>query len=133
VGQATGFLLSRLGLEGGFHPISANLVRVLAGFLALSGWMALRGSLIPNLLRLKDRTAAWMIALGAAAGPVAGVVLSLYAQTRAPQGVAATLMSLSPVILLPVSAWLFHERVTLRSLLGTLVTLVGVAGLFRMG
>jgi len=130
VGQATGFLFSRFGLEGGFHPISANLVRVTAGILALSLWMALRRELVPNFAKLKDRKAALMIAIGAAAGPVTGVVLSLYAQTRAPQGVAATLMSLSPVILLPVSAWLYQEKITWRAVGGTALTLAGVAGLF---
>lgn len=130
LGQATGFLLSRFGLEGGFHPVSANLLRVTAGCLALGGWMLLRGELGPNLSRLRDRKALLAIAAGAIAGPVVGVVLSLYAQTHAPQGVAATLMSLSPVILLPVSALVFGERITPRAVLGTLVTVLGAAALF---
>lgn len=130
LGQATGFLLSRFGLEGGFHPVSANLLRVTAGTVALGGWMLLRGELVDNLGRLKDRRAALAIAAGAISGPVIGVVLSLYAQAHAPQGIAATLMSLSPVILLPVSALLFHERITFRAVVGTVITLAGAAALF---
>ncbi|MGI5861142.1 MAG: DMT family transporter [Myxococcales bacterium] len=132
LGQAVGFLFSRFGLEGGFHPVSANLLRVLAATLALGGWMLLRGQLLGHLGKLRDRTAFGLIAVGAAAGPVAGVVLSLYAQSHAPQGVAATLMSVSPVILLPVSAALFGERITGRAIAGTLLTVGGAAVLFLL-
>ena len=132
LGQATGFLCSKFGLQGDFHPVSANLLRVTAGSLSLGLWMLLRGELLGHLARLSDRRALRYIALGAAAGPVAGVVLSLYAQAHANQGVVATLMSLSPVILLPVSAWLFHERITPRALLGTGLTIGGAAALFLL-
>jgi len=62
---------------------------------------------------------------------VLGVVLSLYAIGHAKYlGVASTLMSLSPVILLPVSILAFKERITLMAILGTVVTLAGAATLF---
>lgn len=130
LGQAVGFLFSRFGLEGNFHPVSANLIRVLAGTASLSLWMLFRGHLLESFGKLRDRKAFAFIGLGALGGPVAGVVLSLYAQTHAPQGVAATLMSLSPVILLPVSAVLFQERITWRAVAGTLITLGGAGALF---
>jgi len=45
-------------------------------------------------------------------------------------GIASTLMSLSPVILLPLSHRVFKERITPRTILGTVVALVGVAMIF---
>lgn len=132
LGQAVGFLFSRFGLEGDFHPVSANLLRVVAGTVALGGWMLVRGELLGHFGRLRDRKAFLFVALGAAAGPVVGVVLSLYAQAHAPQGVAATLMSISPVLLLPVSVVLFGERVGPGAVAGTLLTVGGAAALFLL-
>lgn len=131
LGQAVGFLFSKFGLAGGFSPVSANLIRVVAGSLALGAWQALRGHLVPNFRNLRDGRAAWLIAGGALSGPVLGVMLSLYAIDHARfLGVASTLMSLSPVILLPVSVVLEKERVGPLAILGTLVSMAGAAALF---
>jgi len=131
LGQAIGFLLSKYGLAGNFSPISANLIRVSAGTLAISVWLLLRGHLVENFLRLKDRRAFTLITLGALSGPVLGVVLSLYAIGHAKYlGVASTLMSLSPVILLPVSVLAFKERITPKAVIGTVITLGGATALF---
>ncbi|HEX9081042.1 MAG TPA: EamA family transporter, partial [Holophagaceae bacterium] len=77
-----------------------------------------------------DGRSAGLIGLGAATGPVLGVVLSLIAIAKAPMGVAATLMSLSPVLLLPVAHWGFKEKVGLHAILGTALALAGAAALF---
>lgn len=133
LGQAVGFIFSKFGMAGGLSPISANVVRVTAGMLALGTWQALKGELGPNLRRLSDRRASWFIALGAVFGPVVGVVLSLFAIQHATYlGVASTLMSLSPVILLPVSVVLDKERVSFRAVAGTLVSIGGATALFLL-
>ena len=130
LGQSVGLLFSLYGLSGGYSPISANLIRVSAGLLALLGYLAIRRRLGPSLEGLRDRPAAGLIALGAATGPVLGVILSLVAIARAPMGVAATLMSLAPVFLLPVAHWGFKEKVGVHAILGTALALAGAAALF---
>jgi drug/metabolite transporter (DMT)-like permease len=130
LGQSVGLILSDLGMRGGFSTISANLIRVAAGTAAISLWLLVRGEFMETTLRMKDRPAFLLIAAGAATGPVVGVVLSLYAITHTSMGVAATLMSLSPVLLLPVSAFLFREKVTLRAVAGTIISILGAAALF---
>jgi len=130
LGQAVGLVCSKFGMAGGFSPISANLIRVVAGGAALTVWFALKGDLGLVAGRLRDRRAFAFIAAGAITGPVLGVVASLYAINHTSMGVAATLMSLSPVILLPVSLVVFHERLTLRAVLGTLISIAGAAALF---
>jgi len=132
-GQALGFVLSKVGMAGGFSPISANLIRVCAGALALWSWQALKGDLAPNLRKLRDGHAATLIGLGALFGPVAGVVLSLYAINHARYlGVASTIMSLSPVLLLPFSVLVEKERVGYLAVGGTLVAIVGGASMFLL-
>ncbi len=130
LGQAVGLLFSLYGLRGGLGAISANLVRVSAGALALLLYFGVSGRLTPTVGALRDPRSSGLIAIGAVTGPVMGVVLSLVAIAEAPMGVAATLMSLSPVILLPVARYGFKERVGLHGILGTLLALAGAAALF---
>jgi drug/metabolite transporter (DMT)-like permease len=130
LGQSVGLVFSMKGLAGGFPPISANLIRVSAGLAALLLYFGATGRLRGTLGGLRDRRATAFIGLGAATGPVLGVVLSLVAIAKAPMGVAATLMSLSPVILLPVAHFVFKEKVGGHAILGTLLALAGAAALF---
>ena len=130
LGQSVGLVFSMKGLVGGFPPISANLIRVTAGLAALLVYFAATGRLRGTLGGLRDSRATAFIGLGAATGPVLGVVLSLVAIAKAPMGVAATLMSLSPVILLPVAHFVFKEKVGGHAILGTLLALAGAAALF---
>ncbi len=133
VGQAVGFIFSKLGMAGGLSPISANVVRVSTGFLALAIWQLLRREIVPNLRRLSDRKALGLITLGAFFGPVTGVMLSLFAIKYASNlGIASTLMSLSPVILLPVSVLVEKEKVGPWAVIGTLVSIGGAAALFLL-
>jgi drug/metabolite transporter (DMT)-like permease len=132
-GQAAGFILSKLGMAGDYSPISANLIRVYAGALGLWSWQALRGELAGDVRKLKDLKAAWLTCMGALCGPVAGVVLSLYAINHARYlGVASTIMSLTPVLLLPWSALVEKERIGLPAVAGTLVSIAGAAALFLL-
>ncbi len=130
LGQAVGLLFSLYGLAGGTSPLSANLVRVSAGLVSLGIYLVLRRKLAGSFAGLRDRRAAALIALGAATGPALGVVLSLIAIAKAPMGIAATLMSLAPVFLLPVARWGFKEKVGLHAMLGTALALAGAAALF---
>ena len=132
IGQSGGLLFSRLGLEGGFNPLSANVLRLTAATAGLVLWHLLRGDLFALLARLKDRGAALQVLGGATFGPVLGVTLSLIAIAHASMGVAATLMSLSPVILLPVSMALEKERISLGAVAGTLLSIAGSVALFML-
>jgi drug/metabolite transporter (DMT)-like permease len=129
-GQAVGLLFSRLGLAGGYSAISATYVRVSVAGMVLVLLALIRGKLRSHLARMKDRTALLQIAAGSLTGPVLGVILSLVAIAHTHIGVASTLMSLTPVFLLPVSHFLFKEKITPRAIVGTLIALAGVMLLF---
>ena len=129
-GQAVGLLFSRLGLAGGYSAISATLVRVGCAGLVLAAVGLARGNLRAHLAKMKDRKALLEITAGSLTGPVLGVILSLEAIAHAHIGVASTLMSLTPVLLLPVSHILFKEKITSRAIVGTLIALLGVVLLF---
>jgi drug/metabolite transporter (DMT)-like permease len=130
LGQAVGLLFSRYGLAGDFSPVSATVIRLAAGAAALGVFALLRGDVPGHFHRMRDGRALGQILVGAVTGPVVGVILSLYAITHAPMGIAATLMSLSPVILLPAGRYLFEERFTWRAIAGTLLAMAGASALF---
>ena len=79
---------------------------------------------------LRDKKAPLFIAGGALTGPFAGVWLSMVAVQRAHVGIASTLMALSPIIIIPLARWVFHEESSPRSVAGTVVALAGAVIIF---
>jgi drug/metabolite transporter (DMT)-like permease len=130
LGQSLGMILSDVGLRGGFSPISANLIRVAAGTAAIAVWVIFRGQCLATTRSLRDGRSLLLITAGTITGPVVGVMLSLYAITHTSMGVATTLMSLSPVLLLPISALYLKEVVSRRAVAGTILSILGAAALF---
>jgi drug/metabolite transporter (DMT)-like permease len=56
-----------------------------------------------------------------------GIWLSLIAVQNARLGIAATLMALPPVLLIPLEYFVFKQRVSRRGIVGTAVAIAGVA------
>lgn len=141
-GQTAGLLLAKYG-SSGLSSFDATQVRVLAG---LAGFLILTagaGHLRPlldvlrrGLLSTSDptlqvqhasaRTALFSLSLGALFGPFLGVSLGLLSAQLLAAGVASTLMSLVPVLLIPMSILIFRERASLAEIAGTIVAFGGV-------
>lgn len=132
LGQATGLLLARQGLGGDFSPLSATVMRMVVAAVTIWLLAAAQGRLRTTWTRLQDRRALLLIMGGALVGPFLGVWMSMVAVQHAAMGIASTLMALPPVLLIPLSAWIFGERVTRRAVLGTLLALAGVALIFLL-
>jgi drug/metabolite transporter (DMT)-like permease len=137
VGQGLGLVISKYGMlvaggEGSapLNPLSATLVRMIVA--AASVWLAvtISGNL-PRVLGARKHTPAISRTFGGAvSGPFAGVWLSMVAVTHAVAGVAATLMSLMPVMVIPVLWMLYRQRTSPRGITGAAVAVAGVAILF---
>lgn len=129
LGQAAGLVLSKHGM-GSYDALAATQIRVIAGVagftvvFTVAGWW-------PRLwaARRSPRGLAFT-GLGAVLGPVAGVSLSLYAVQHTATGVAASIMAVTPILVIPVAAVVHRERVTARSMLGALLAVLGVLLLF---
>lgn len=130
LGQATGLILAKKGLEGDFSSLSAVLLRMLIAMSTLWVVTILSGQARPTLRVFTDRRLMRIIALGSLIGPVIGVWLSLVAIQESYVGVASTLMALTPIAVLPFVRLVFKEEVSKRAILGTLVAMAGVAVLF---
>lgn len=129
VGQSVGLILSKQGM-GDYDPFAATQVRIIAsivGFILLfligNHWQKLR-------VLLDDRQSARLTAAGALFGPVLGVGFSLLAIQNAPAAVAAAIMSIMPVLVIPVNWLAFREKIKWFEALGALVTVLGVVLLY---
>ena len=131
LGQVVGLMLSRQGMIGDFSVFQSNTIRMLAATVVIWLWTVLEGQTRSTFqeLRAKPHVVGWL-ALGAMIGPVLGVSASLLAVQHAEIGVASTIMSLTPVILLPISYFVFKERIGWQAIAGTLLAITGVAILF---
>jgi len=129
LGQSGGLVLSKIGI-GDYNAFAATQIRVLAGiagytlmFFVLRWWPNLRTG-------LRDRRALGFAALGAFFGPCIAVSLSLIAIRSTLSGVAASIMALTPVLIIPLVVFLRRERVGIGGVLGALVAVSGVCLLF---
>jgi drug/metabolite transporter (DMT)-like permease len=152
--QAVGLILAKLGmghtrLDAADHldPWSATLVRMACAAVALTvitGIVRLIRGRRPVSASMSVSTEAehlpgagdggrspWpaalgLIAFGTLVGPVTGVWLSLVAIDLAEAGVAATLMAMAPVFILPFAVWIERERLGWRAIVGAMVAVAGV-------
>ena len=129
LGQAAGLVLSKVGMQG-YDTFAATQIRVISG---IAGF-----SVLFFILRLwKDAFRALtytkpmlQLTLGAFFGPFLGVSFSLLAIKYADTGIAATIMALVPVLIIPPSMILYKEKVTLKEAAGAILAVGGVAMFF---
>jgi drug/metabolite transporter (DMT)-like permease len=128
-GQALGLVLSKYGM-GSYNAFAATHIRVIAGcvgfvvLFTLTGWWPRVRSAI------EDGRAMAATGIGAVFGPFLGVSLSLLAVQYTEAGAAATLMALTPVLIIPVSVLAYRERVAWPSVVGAVIAVSGSALLF---
>ncbi len=129
LGQAGGLVLSKLGAPS-FNPVEATQIRGYAGLLGFLVIFVLLGRWRQVGAALRDAKAMIRITVGAFFGPFLGVSAGLYAAQHSTTGIASTIMSLVPILIIIPSVLFFHERVRPREILGAIVSVVGVALLF---
>lgn len=131
LGQATGFVFSKQGMIGDFSPFQGNVIRMSAAALALWLMAAFQKEVDSTIQTLRQNLSALkLLALAAFIGPVLGVTSSLLAVQHAEVGVASVLTSLSPIFILPISHFVFKERLGWQAIAGTLLAMAGVTLLF---
>jgi drug/metabolite transporter (DMT)-like permease len=115
---------------GGYHALAATQIRVMAGIAGFALVFTITGWWPRAWAARKHPRGLALASVGALLGPVAGVSLSLYAVQHTATGVAASIMALTPILILPVAAIVYREAITPRSVLGALLAVAGVILLF---
>ena len=128
-GQALGYIVGKVGLEN-YDAFAATQIRLLAGIIGFSIILTIRGRWKNLFSALKEKQAMTFITLGSFFGPFLGISLSLLAIQYTHPGVASTLTSITPVLLIPVAIYIKKETVHIKEFLGAMVALAGVGLIF---
>ncbi len=132
-GQALGVVLAKPGLANNFSPLSGNVIRMSAAFLAIWLVTIFQRQVLSTVQQANRQRSGLLYILGGAIfGPLLGVSLSLFAIQNTGVGIASTLIALPPIFLLPIGHFVFKERITWRAIAGTLIAVAGVGLLFGL-
>lgn len=129
IGQAGGYIIGKFGMAD-YDAFAATQIRVIAGivgfviiFTILKQWKKF-GTVLKKPKNLKSA------AIGSVFGPFLGISLSLYAVQRINPGVASTLISITPVILIPYEIFIKKHKIHTREIIGSVVAIIGLAIMF---
>jgi len=129
VGQAAGLVLSKYGM-GEYNVFAATQIRIIAGSIGFVILITLLRRWPRVVTASKDISIMKFISLGAFFGPFIGVYFSLLAIKYTSVGIASTIMSVIPVLIIPPSILIYKEKVTIKEAIGALITVSGVALFF---
>jgi drug/metabolite transporter (DMT)-like permease len=129
VGQSAGLVLSKYGMQG-YDAFASAQIRIIAGIAGFSVMFFVRGLWKEAFKTLSNRKPMIQLSVGAFFGPFLGVSFSLIAVQNTSTGIAATIMSIVPVLIIPPSILLFREKVTVKETLGAILAVAGVAFFF---
>ncbi len=129
VGQSVGLILSKVGM-GTYNAFAATQIRIIAGFIGFFLLFVYKRQWKDLTVAFKDKKAMTGITIGSIFGPFLGVSLALISLQNTTAGISATITSIMPILIIPFSIILFKEKVKPKEILGTLISVVGVAILF---
>lgn len=144
LGQGLGLVLSKIGLDNytadipqtmvadmeSYLPFSANLIRCVAGLICWGAFLVVTGQGQKLRQSARDTKALWALLVAVFSGPVIGVGFSLMAVQYTEAGIASTLMATSPIMILLPAHYFFHEKITLKGIVGAVISVVGVSLFF---
>jgi drug/metabolite transporter (DMT)-like permease len=129
LGQSFGTVYSKFGM-GGYNAFAATQIRIIAAIIGFAVVVTARKHWKNIFSALKDYTAIRHIAIGSVFGPFIGVSLSLLAVQHTTTGVASTITSISRILIIPISIFVFKEKVSAKEIIGAFITIAGVILLF---
>lgn len=129
--QASGLVMSRYAFS--FTTISAlqsAILRLVAGAVVLFIWIKFRKQPLGEWSKKPQSWRTWLLLLLVSfVGTYVCIWLQQLAVQHAPAGITQTLLATSPLFILPITA-IRGEKLTLRAVLGALVSMFGIMLLF---
>jgi len=150
VGQGVGLVMSKLGMMhykegiadhfGGslvqagdvldYMPVASTFVRAIMGLLGFFVILLLSGKARRLLPAMRDGKGMLFTFCAILCGPTIGVSLSLLATLYTSAGVAQTLMSLTPILIIWPTWFIYHQKVTTLEVVGACVAVAGASLFF---
>jgi len=125
LGQAAGLVLSKKGM-GNFDAFAATEIRVLAGLFGFIVLMLIQNRTLQILETMKDGKTMTLLAFASFLGPSLGVGLSLYAIQNTNASIAASIMSIVPILIIVPSIVFLKQKTSLGEVFGAIISVVGV-------
>ncbi len=128
-GQGVGLVLSKYGMQD-YDSFSSSQIRVITGFIGFGILFFMLGKFKELPASFRDRKAMKWLVVGSIFGPFLGVSFSLIAVQNTSAGIAQTIMSLVPVLIIPPAVMINKEKVSVREIAGAVIAVAGVALFF---
>jgi drug/metabolite transporter (DMT)-like permease len=132
--QGLGLVISKIGMVRSsgpdgkeLSPLSATLIRMVSATVIIWIIAIALGRAGKAVSSLHKKGVVKSIFGGTICGPFLGIWFSMIAVAHTKAGIAATLMSLMPVMVIPILYILYRQKTSLRSIGGALVAVAGVA------
>ena len=146
IGQGVGLVFSKVGMEHyaallpadapaameTLLPCASTMIRAIFGTLGFVALMFMGRKTTELKRAVRDGKGMGYAALMTLLGPVVGVSLSLMAVRYTSAGIASTLIGLTPVFILIPYAFIYHQRIRAREVLGVFISMTGVALFFLL-
>ncbi len=132
IGQGAGLVFAKMAfLESEVNGFVATAIRIIASLVLLLP-VAVMTKRYNNPIRMfvQDRKAFLLTAVGSVLGPFLGISFSLIAIEYTKIGIAATIMAIVPILMLPLVRIIYKEKLTWRAILGAFTAVAGVGVLF---
>jgi drug/metabolite transporter (DMT)-like permease len=129
IGQGLGIVLSKYGMEG-YDAFASTQIRIIAGVIGFSMIITALRRWGNVAAAIKNPPAMKALMLGAFFGPFLGISFSLLSVKHTQAGIASTIMSIVPVLILAPSAWIYREKITPVEIAGAVISVAGVAFFF---
>jgi drug/metabolite transporter (DMT)-like permease len=130
IGQSSGLVLSKIGM-GNYNAFAASQIRIIAGIVGFIAVIIILGRIKNIVTAIRNKDGMKGILIGSFFGPFIGVSLSLFSiQNSKNTGVASTIMAIVPILIIAPSVFLFKQKITKEEIIGTFLSLVGVALFF---
>lgn len=132
LGQAGGLIFAKQAfMLGEVNAFVATFVRIAASVALITPVMYYSGRYRNPFVAYRGQGRALLLtSTGAVIGPWLGITFSLIAVANAQVGVAATIMAMPPIIMLPMLVLVFKQKLNWVAYLGALLAVAGVGMLF---
>jgi len=127
---SAGFLFLKMGLLAGISPIWSSFLRIAIGGAIIWCIALARQQLLSTLRTTWTNLSIVKVLFFACCISAIGNVLAPVAMYYTETGIAATLIGLQPVIIIPISALIDRTIPSPRAIIGTLIAFAGIAMIF---
>lgn len=131
-GQGAGLVFAKMAFrESPINGFVATAVRIFASLIPLLPFgIATKRYSHPYRTFFGNKKLLSLTIIGSILGPFLGITFSLIAIEYTSVGIAATIMAIVPILMLPLVRIVYKERITWQAVLGAIVAVSGVGVLF---